>query len=166
MLKRGGFHDLKTFREETGLTPDDISDQEAYQVLFEDMKEQKRISDKSKHDEEEKRRRVERNNNMQLYNQFEMGQKMSDLARENFILKNNLAPKKKSILEMLDAYETGDVNDIYKHLQRERLKREIKEELKSSVRTPRKKAPAKKKKSPAKKKKSPAKKKKSPAKKK
>ncbi len=156
MPRRGGFHDLQSFRAETGLNPDDINDQEVYQVLYEDMKEQKRIADKNKQEEEEKRRRAEKNNNLQVYNQYEMGQKMSDLARENFMLKNNLMPKKKSILEMLEDYETGNVNDVYRHLQRERLKKEIKEELKSSIRTPRKKAAAKK--SPAKKKKSPAKK--------
>jgi hypothetical protein len=52
----GAFHDIKSFRDELGLGPDDISDQEIARVMMQDAQEQARIarqqSDRARHAEQ------------------------------------------------------------------------------------------------------------------
>lgn len=138
--RRGGFHDLPSFRAETGVTQEELSDEDAYKLLYEDAKQQKevamreektkqqRLADEKKQVESERQRLRQ-----QLSNRYDVNIKHDNLARQHDILRHeyNKERGKRQLYEsVLNPYYTTDpTTAAAQYIQRENLKKEIKREL-------------------------------------
>jgi hypothetical protein len=125
----GGFHDLTTFRAETGLTNADITDVDALQVINEDIREQKRISDKERSEFETKAREAD-----QLRQARD-----SAMSQKNYLESNLELEKSKRRLyeDALNPYRLTrglEVYSVNNFLEKERLKRDVKRELEEEKR--------------------------------
>lgn len=116
---RGGFTDLASFRAETGLSPADLSDQDAFNVINEDMREQKRIADQDamKAQAERDAARAEAQRLSQSKSQIEQ-----ELAKE----KNKLPSF--TTFDLLKS--PSSMND---YMTREYLKGKIRNEIKDDI---------------------------------
>jgi hypothetical protein len=117
----GGFNDLASFRSETALTPEDISDVDALKVINQDMQEQVRITnlEKAKEREEKARLSNELGNVRSAKSNIE---RELDNEKRNKIVINPLAP----ILPLDPFRSPSNMADYY---ARERLKQEIKDDF-------------------------------------
>lgn len=83
LMKVGGFTDVNSFRAETGLTQDDISDIDVWRVINEDLQEQKRISEVARQ-KAETARREEFNKRDELSKQLQSTQLRLELEKSRY----------------------------------------------------------------------------------
>jgi hypothetical protein len=134
----GGFHDLDTFRSETGITTEEASDLQALQLINEDMREQKRIADLERNTLELKAREADN-----------LRQARDSYSAQKSVLESNLEAEKmkRKMYEGLDPYmpivlnryKVVDPYDSYnsyssynsnnRYLEKERIKNELKQEI-------------------------------------
>ena len=120
--KKGGFHDLDSFRAETGLGADDLSDVDALRVINEDIREQKRIADKEKQQLLEEKRRIEtasQTEKQRLENELiNTRASKASLERETELERTR---------RLLNPFSSP--SSISDYLAKERLKQEVKDEI-------------------------------------
>jgi hypothetical protein len=118
----GSFNDLASFRAETGLSADDVPDIDALTVINSDMQEQKRIADQAQ----------QRSHTAAQQNQFDRNEAASHRQK----LENELHREKNTrqfyekIVHPGSSYYTSDpLKSATQYLERQQLKREVREEL-------------------------------------
>lgn len=115
----GSFTDLPSFRAETGLTEDDIKNEDALKVISEDAQEQIRLKELEKKKLEDKLRD-------ESLRAHEAAQK-AKIAEQELALER-YKPKTTFITDLSrDGYLSP--NDLQKYLEKERIKKELKQEL-------------------------------------
>lgn len=143
----GGFHDLETFRNETGLDDHDINDMQAMQLINEDMREQKRISDVNMNQLQSKAREAD-----------SLRQARDAFSAQKTLLETNLETEKlkRQAYENLNSYsmpivlnryrveptykldpykiDPYNIYDTTRYLEKERFKNELKQELQEEKR--------------------------------
>lgn len=163
----GGFHDVKTFREETDLDPNDITDEEIKKLIGDDLTARRKQAekgnsnlelkvepgDKPKIPVDIKRQRELEMENARLRNAQNLNAKRvaelrkiidwTDAERRQFELNKREREKLKHELgrekskrrfyeAVLDPYHTADPLDAaVRHVEKERMRREIQEEMKA-----------------------------------
>lgn len=131
----GGFHDLETFRNETALGPDDISDVDALNVIREDMQQQKQIAEKERNKAMSDRQRALQEkadadaDRVRLQQERDMQRAEADRLR---VSKNAVEREldserwRRPTNVLLPFGHTSTLNDYY---TKERLKQEVKDDL-------------------------------------
>ena len=122
--KFGGFHDLASFRAETGLTVNDISDVDAQQVILEDLKEQQRIAEKKLRDTE-----LQAKNIIIRPTEYTPIEKKSTENKFYYIDNSNLIDKIKKELRDYPWDKNKQDYEIARYLEKQKLRKELEEEL-------------------------------------
>lgn len=119
----GGFHDLPTFRAESGLTDVDISDVDALRVINEDMQEQKRIADAERNKAQQERAAAQQER--AAAQQERDNARVSKLETER-VLEAEKAKRRLVDNVLLPIGFNGTIADYY---AKEKLKQEVKDDL-------------------------------------
>lgn len=122
LMKVGGFTDVNSFRTETGLTQDDISDIDVWRVINEDLQEQRRISEAARQ-KAETARREESMRKDELHKQLQSTQLRLELEKSRF---DPIAVP----FRVMTPYETYQQNRM-----KEELIAALKEELATAKKT-------------------------------
>ena len=136
----GGFHDLETFRNETGLDDHDINDMQVMQLINEDMREQKRISDLNMNQLQSKAREVD--SLRQARDAFSAQKTLLETNLETEKLKRQAYENSYNMPIVLNRYRVEptykidpyNIYDTTRYLEKERLKNELKQELQEEKR--------------------------------
>lgn len=136
--RHGSFENLEDFRRQTGLTVADVSDGDAWKIMYEDMEEQKKMTEKLKNETEQKRTVAEQEKNrlsQQLVNTYGVQLARDDAIRQRNIAENRLEQEKhknKVFDSVLSPYRfENPVEAANRIIERERIKKELMEQLRS-----------------------------------
>lgn len=112
----GGFHDLPTFRAESGLTEADISDVDALNVINEDIREQKRIADLERGKAQQERDRIRAENESTKASKNDVERALEAERATRRLTNGILTP-------------FGSPSTLADYYAKERLKQEVKDDL-------------------------------------
>lgn len=119
----GGFNDVQSFRAETDLTPADISDAKILEVIAADAQEQAKAANREKQRLLDEKRQLE-----------QKVREADQLKTNKALLESELAAEKnkRMLYENLASpykFTIGNPNAYAEYLAKERLKKEVKDEL-------------------------------------
>jgi hypothetical protein len=126
----GGFHDLATFRAETGLTSAEVPDSDAWTAINGDLLEQKRIAERdraqslAKMNEEKNRLQEERN---RLSSEISNAKSAKSNAENQLEYERNRRNNSWGTVSILDPYRSS--SSLSDYIAKEKIKQELKEEM-------------------------------------
>lgn len=127
-IKFGAFHDLATFRAETGLTEAEVPDQDAWAAINGDLQEQKRIADSEKKKAVEEKQRIDEERRRIQNEKAQYESELNRTKAQKNMLESELNYEKyrKPTVNLLAPMARPVLDDYW---TRERIKQDLRDEM-------------------------------------